>query len=294
MKDRLRDLYYKHYKKLFILPIVLVLISVGILFYNAQTTGDIIQKDVSLTGGTTATLSISQPFPDIESELNNRFPDSDFFVRVLNEFGTDTQVGIVIEVSNIEPDELEEAIADITGLELTPENYSVEFVGSSLGESFYKQMTIAIFLAFLFMATVVFVVFRTVIPSMAVVFAAFSDMVCTIAVLTLLGVQLSTSGIAAILLLIGYSIDTDILLTTKILKRNEGAVFERLFDGMKTGLTMTLTTVVTLTVAYFVSNSLVLQEMFMIIVIGLMFDMIFTYFMNAGLLIWYAKKRRGQ
>ncbi|MBT4717506.1 protein translocase subunit SecF, partial [Candidatus Woesearchaeota archaeon] len=162
----------------------------------------------------------------------------------------------------------------------------------SLGESFYRQMAVAIILAFIFMAFVVFVTFRSFIPSFMVVFAAFADMVCTLAFLSLFGFQISTAGIAAILLLIGYSIDTDILLTTKVLKRKDGSIFERLFDGSKTGLTMTITTVVALTVGYFVSTSLVLKQMFMIIVIGLLIDVIMTYAMNAGLLVWYAKKKR--
>ena len=108
----------------------------------------------------------------------------------------------------------------------------------------------------------------------------------------LFDIKLSTAGIAAILLLIGYSIDTDILLTTKLLKRRDGSIFERLYESMKTGLTMTTTTIVALTIAYFVATSLVLKQMFLIIVVGLLFDVIMTYAMNAGLLVWYAKKRR--
>jgi preprotein translocase subunit SecF len=292
MKEKLRDVYYKHYKKLFFIPIILVIIGLGILAYNVHTTGDIIDKDVSLKGGTTATITTPQEFPLLEEELISQFPQGDFFVRILDGFGTDTQVGIVVEVSNVESDELEAAIAEITGLTLNSDNYSVEFVGSSLGESFYRQMAVAILLAFIFMALVVFITFRMPIPSFIVVFAAFADMVCTIATLSLFDIKLSTAGIAAILLLIGYSIDTDILLTTKLLKRRDGSIFERLYESMKTGLTMTTTTIVALTIAYFVATSLVLKQMFLIIVVGLLFDVIMTYAMNAGLLVWYAKKRR--
>jgi preprotein translocase subunit SecF len=292
MRDKVRGLYYSHYKKLFFIPILLVIIGLAILAYNVHTTGDIIQKDVSLTGGTTATITTALEFDNLENDLIGKFPDGDFFVRELNEFGTDRQVGVVVEVSNVEPDELKLALAEVTGLVLDEENYSVEFVGSSLGESFYRQMAVAILLAFLFMGLVVFVTFRMPLPSFIVVFAAFADMVCTLAFLSLFNVKISTSGIAAILLLIGYSIDTDILLTTKILKRREGSLFERLFESAKTGLTMTATTVVALTIAYFVSTSLVLKQMFLIIVVGLLFDVIMTYAMNAGLLIWYAKRRK--
>jgi preprotein translocase subunit SecF len=293
MKEVLRDWYYKRYKKLVIIPVILVVLALGVLFLNYQETGDIIQKDVSLTGGSTATIYTTDLFPDLEEKLFIELPEGDFDVRILNEFGSDVQVGIVIEATGVESDVIKEVLEGITGIQLTGDNFSVEFVGSSLGESFYKQMLIAIGLAFLFMGLVVFATFRVPVPSAIVVFAAFADMVCTLAVLSLMNVKISTAGIAALLLLIGYSIDTDILLTTKILKRKEGSIFERLYSSMKTGLTMSATTISALTVGYFVSTSLVLKQMFLIIIIGLLFDVIMTYSMNAGVLVWYAKKKRG-
>jgi preprotein translocase subunit SecF len=293
MREVLKEWYYKRYKKLAIIPIILVILAIGVLFMNYQATGDIIEKDVSLTGGSTATIYTTETFPTLEEELIAALPDGDFDVRLLTEFGTDQQIGIVIEAAGVEADVIQETLEALTGLDLTSDNFSVEFVGSTLGESFYQQMLVAILLAFLFMALVVFATFRMPVPSAVVVFAAFADMVCTLAILSLLHIKISTAGIAALLLLIGYSIDTDILLTTKILKRRDGSVFERLYSSMKTGLTMSVTTISALTVGYFVSTSLVLQQMFLIIIIGLLFDVVMTYSMNAGVLVWYAKRKRG-
>ena len=210
----------------------------------------------------------------------------------MKEFGSDTHIGTVIEVSNVNGDDLKIALEEITGLVLNSDNFSVEFIGGSLGESFYKQMAIALLLAYVFMAIVVFIAFRIPMPSFAVIFAAFADMLCTLAVMDLIGMKLSTAGIAAILLLLGYSVDTDILLTTKLLRKGEGTLFSRLIDSMKTGLTMTATSFVALGIAYFLASSLVLKQMFLIILIGLLFDIIMTYGMNAGMLIWYLKKRK--
>jgi preprotein translocase subunit SecF len=103
---------------------------------------------------------------------------------------------------------------------------------------------------------------------------------------------LNIAGIAAFLLIIGYSVDTDILMAVKVLKRKEGGnVYERIVDSAKTGLTMTATTGVALTVAYFVTSSLVLKQMFLIIILALLTDLITTYFMNSGIFIWYNKRK---
>jgi len=54
--------------------------------------------------------------------------------------------------------------------------------------------------------------------------------------------KLSTAGIAAFLMLIGYSVDTDILLSSHLLKRKEGGMWVRLHSAFKTGIMMSVTT----------------------------------------------------
>lgn len=292
MLEKYQAFYYKQYKKLFIIPFIILILALVSLAYTYSTTGDIVEKDVSLKGGTTATIYSPEPFPDLEAKLVEKFPEGDFSIRLIEEFASDTALGVTIEVSTVDAELLEPALEEITGLELNEENYSVEFIGGSLGESFYKQMAIALLFAYLFMAIVVFITFRIPIPSLAVIFAAFADMICTLAVFPLFGIKLSTAGIAALLLLIGYSVDTDILLTTRLLRRQEGTLYTRLLDSMKTGLTMSAAAIAALGVGYLFSTSYVLQQMFLIIIIGLVFDIIMTYGLNAGLLIWYLRKKK--
>jgi len=55
---------------------------------------------------------------------------------------------------------------------------------------------------------------------------------------------------------------------------------------------MTATTFAALGVGYFVSSSLVLKELFLIILIALVIDIISTYAMNAGILYWYREKKK--
>ncbi|RLI51881.1 MAG: hypothetical protein DRP09_18755, partial [Candidatus Thorarchaeota archaeon] len=286
-----RLLYNKHYKKLFAIPLLIVLVSLAILYANYAETGDIIKKDVTLKGGLIVTVYTDASLEIVESAIKEAYPDADISARRLIEFGTEKQIGLIIEASDITEEELKPVLEKALGVELTRDNYSVEEAKSTLGEAFYKQMLIAILLALLFMAVVVFITFRTFIPSLAVVFAAFADMTVTLAVLNLLDIKLSTAGIAAILLLLGYSIDTDILMTTRVLKRREGTIYERIKSSVKTGLTMTSTTLVALIAGYIVSQSIVIKQMFTIIIIGLIVDVIMTYLMNAGLLVWYAKKK---
>ena len=138
---------------------------------------------------------------------------------------------------------------------------------------------------------VVFIAFRSIAPSIAVVFAAFTDIVITLAIVDFIGMKISAAGIIGFLLVIGYSIDTDMLLTTRAIKRSEGTLFERMFSSVKTGLTMLGTTFTALTIGYLLTTSSVLKEIFIIIIIALIVDVFSTYFTNSGILkIWCDRK----
>ncbi len=216
---------------------------------------------------------------------------SDIFVKELRDFSTNTRIGYVFDIGDLNTkDKLKGALEDAMVLELNNDNLSVEEVGSSLGEGFYKDMLKAVIFAFVLMGIVVFIAFRSFIPSIAVILAALMDISVTLMIVNLIGLKISAAGIAAFLLVIGYSVDTDILMTTRVLKRKEGgSTTERIIDSAKTGLTMTASTFAALGVGYIVTSSIVLKEMFLIILIALIIDVISTYLMNAGILYWYKK-----
>lgn len=286
--------YDKSYKILLAIPIILLLAGVVYLWNFQNQTGDIILKDVSLTGGTTITVLDSSINPqEIKSLLSEEFPD--IRVRGISDFRTGEQTGFLLETQS-DVSEIRPALEAVLGYELTQENSSIEFSGATLSQGFYEQLRFAILLAFVFMAVVVFLIFRTGIPSIAVILAAFSDIVMTITVVNFIGMPLSTAGVVAFLLLIGYSVDTDILLTTRVLKKREGSINDRLFGALKTGLMMTLTSIVAVSVSLFIvyGSSETLRQMFTIILIGLGFDLFNTWFANASILKWYAESKEGK
>ena len=75
------------------------------------------------------------------------------------------------------------------------------------------------------------------------------------------------------------------------MKNRDGKLINRFVEAAKTGMTMTLTTLVALIIGFIVATSPVLKEMFLIMFSGLIADIFMTYFLNAGILIWYAKRK---
>jgi len=284
--------YDKHYKKLLLIAILLFVVSIGyIIIFYAQN-GDIMHKDVTLTGGTTITVYKSDiNMPELESFLKNKLGE-DVIVRKLEDFTTRRTVAMVVETradANVTKTALEEYLK----YKLDDTNSSIEISGATLAKSFYNQLLIAMVIAFAFMAIVVFIVFRTFIPSIAVIFAGATDIIGALALVDLLGFRISTAGIAAFLMLIGYSVDTDTMLTVKTIKRRgEGPVNSRIKSAFKTGLVMTLAALAAVWIAYFISTAPVLKEIFLILGCGLFMDLLTTWLGNAAILKWYCEKKK--
>jgi len=283
--------YDKNYKLLLIIPIVLLILSsVYIGFFYAKN-NDFIHKDVSLTGGTSVTIFEKINPADLEQSLAGKLGEIN--TREIYDLITQEQKAVIIETT-ADGETTKRVLEEYLGYELNSENSSFEFTGSSLSESFYKQLLIAVLVAFFFMAIVVFIIFRSFVPSTAVILSAFADILMTLALADFLGIRMSSAGIVAFLMLIGYSVDTDILLTTRILRRQEGTINQRIIGAFKTGITMTLTSLMAVVFALIIVSSFspILTQIFTILSIGLIFDILNTWITNVSILKWYMEWKK--
>lgn len=292
MLSSLRNIYEKEYKRLLIIPVVMLIVSLILIGVQVSTTGDFINKEVSLAGGVTITLQQVSAVPtDLEAKLKAAFPSNDIDVRTLRSAGVDSAIVVTADIQGT--NEIDSFIASLESATGEPLNdYNVEVIGSSLGASFFKEVLIALIVAFVLMGIVVLIYFRILIPSLAAIFSVFTDIVITLAIVNLIGIKVNTAGIAAFLMLIGYSVDTDILLSMKLLKRREGrSIFEATLDAMKTGLMMSITTILALIVALVFSQSATIQQIATILLIGVIVDIIATWITNAALLRMYLERK---
>ncbi len=288
-KQKLTNWYDKNYKKLLAIPVLMLILSFGYMFYFYQANNDFIYKDITLTGGTSITINGAFDVEKLTNDLSSQLED--MAVREIYDLITREKKAVLIETKT-EIQASKQVLEDYLGYELNSDNSSFEFTGSTLSENFYHQLLFAILIAFLFMAIVVFIIFRSFVPSTAVVISAFADIFLTLVLIDLFGIKMSTAGIVALLMLIGYSVDTDILLTNRVLRRKGGTINKRIFGAFRTGITMTLTSIITIIVALIIvkSFSIVLAQIFTILLIGLGFDLMNTWITNVSILKWYAEK----
>jgi preprotein translocase subunit SecF len=284
--------YNKNYKKFLLIWIIISILIIIQLVFMVATTGDIMVKDVSLTGGTSINIYINKSIDSnaMISFLQNRV-NEDVFIRNLKDVTSGKQVAIVIE-TKADANKTKTAIEEYLGYTLNSENSTIEISGSNLSNSFYKQLITALIIAFILMGITVFIIFKVPIPSLAVIQCGIFDTLGALVIANLFGVRMSTAGIAALLMLVGYSVDTDTLLTTKVIKRKgEGTLNSRIKSSFKTGILMTLTALITTLVGYFIVTSPVLKQIFFVLSAGLFVDIFGTWIGNASILKWYCEKK---
>lgn len=285
--NRLKEIYDKDYRKLLLIPLVLYLIIFGVLGYHYIKTGEFFKKDVSLTGGTSVTITTQEQIDilDLEQSLSEEL-NTDVSARVLTQGGKQTAIIIDATLGEERSNELVSAIESHIG-KLDKDSYSIQFMGSALGGSFFREAFLVILMSFVFMAITVLIYFRVWVPSFFVILSVLGDIIGPFAVLVVMNVKLSTAGIAAFLMLIGYSVDTDILLTTRVLRGREESIFKRTIGALKTGITISLTLFAAAFVGFLFSQSEVIKQIMLILFLGALFDIINTWITNAAILRWY-------
>jgi preprotein translocase subunit SecF len=142
------------------------------------------------------------------------------------------------------------------------------------------------------MSLVVYLMFRDLYPTFTILIGVIFDVIFALGAMGLLGIPLSLASIAAILMLIGYSVDTNILLTIRVLKRGLNSPRDSAHDAMKTGMMMTFTGILSFFALFIVSqitNIATYQTISLVVLFGLIGDLFATWMLNAVLMIHRAE-----
>ena len=267
----------ENHKILIAIPIILALLSLVLIGVNG------LEQGVDLKGGSQAELQLlgsvtpSQLEDTLDAKLNTNN------IKVTN--NGNNKVTVELE-NNINSSTFASAIDGKAKV------ISYNEIGPVLSEEAMGQIYIAMLFAFIFMAITVFIVFREPVPSVAIILAALCDILIALGGMSIFKIPLSIASVGALLMLIGYSVDTDILLTTRLLKRREGTVEQRAKNAMYTGLTMSFAAIAAMAILFIVTKILMpeattLSNISAVLVIGLIGDILSTWLMNLGILKTY-------
>ena len=274
----------ENHKILIAIPIILALLSLVLIGFHG------LEQGVDLKGGSQAELQLlgSVTPSELEDTLDAKLNTNN--IKVTN--NGNNKVTVELE-NNINSSTFTSAINGKAKV------ISYNEIGPVLSEEAMGQIYVAMIFAFLFMAITVFVVFREPVPSVAIILAALCDILIALGGMSIFKIPLSIASVGALLMLIGYSVDTDILLTTRLLKRREGTVESRAKNAVYTGLTMSFAAIAAMGILFVVTKILMpeattLSNISAVLVIGLVGDILSTWLMNLGILKTYIDWRQSK
>lgn len=270
-------------QQLVVIPLMLFVISLVVIAATIAATGMPVTPGIDFSGGTAVTIITSDSGEQIKTTFAG-YPLSEI---------SDMNNGKFLKFGTMD-DTQYRALSQLISMKYP--DAKIDQIGESFGKSLQSQAALAILFSFIGMAIVVFLSFRTFIPSVAVVLSALADITMTAAVMNIIGIPLSLGTTAALLMLIGYSVDSDILLTNRVLKR-QGKLNDKLMGAFHTGMIMTSTTLAAVAALFVVSwfgSVQILLEISAVLLIGLVADIMNTWLTNVGILKWYVQKGGGK
>ncbi|MCU4740651.1 protein translocase subunit SecF [Halobacteria archaeon AArc-m2/3/4] len=273
-------------RQLAAVPLAVLAVALAILGGWYVFTGAPVGLGIEFAGGTELTVDTATD----ESDIPDAFDEE---VSSIQSVQTEDN-RYIVQFTSTDDEALREQAE--SNLEPLGGNDGVVMSGSSTSASFGAQTQqtalYGIGIAFVGMSVFAFILFRTFVPSVAIVVSAFSDIVIPLAFMNLAGIPLTLGTVAALLLLIGYSVDSDILLNNSILRRS-GDFYESTHRAMRTGVTMTVTSMAAMLVMA-ISATLfgveLLASVGLILFVGLAADLMNTYMLNLSMLRWYKFK----
>ncbi|MGC9444824.1 MAG: protein translocase subunit SecF [Candidatus Methanospirareceae archaeon] len=286
-------------KRLVVLPLIILVIAFCIIGITQVTVDSPVRLGTDFVGGTEVTVHTTETIEQLEVAF------ADFPVASVRDTGAANEKSLEFNaMSETEKDALIAKLEQDYGSEAELGSFEMRDTSPIFAKELQRQAVNAIVVAFILMALVVFIVFRTLVPPFAVILAAFSNIVVALACMDVIGMELSLGTVAALLMLIGYSVDSNILLTTNLL-RKKGDVDEKIRSTMKTGVTMTFTTLSAIFALFLVSATIhyasayfapipILRDLSLVLLFGLTMDLLNTWLLNAGILRWYIERKESR
>ena len=198
--------YYNHFN---LLSTVLIVISLLLLIFKGLNFG------IDFKGGTLIELRASDTKINVSS-LRDRFNQMDLGDVSVKKFGNDSDFLVKFENKDNKKNIIEEIKANLD--KSFGNNYDfrrVENVGPKVSAELLKSGVIAITLSLALMLIYIWIRFEWQF-SLGAILALFHDVIVTLGLFSLLGLEINLSIIAAVLTIVGYSMNDTVVIFDRV------------------------------------------------------------------------------
>ncbi len=210
------------------LSILVIFIGIAAMIKNQLSTGQMLNWGADFTGGTNIIVRLTEKLPAIQKDANQKN-------KILGEVRTAISNGgfkkasisyfdkfdIIIRTPVLSVIERQELVKTIQSNFGTTEVLSIDSIGPTIGKELRTQALLIMAIASVLL--LIYITFRFEFWfGVAAIIATVHDALVAISVAAVVGIEINTAFVAAILTILGYSINDTIV------------IFDRIRDNLKT------------------------------------------------------------
>ena len=266
--------------KLLPIPLSLLIISLIGIYQVYSKTGDFFLRDIDLKGGTSLTLLFNRTLSTEEIEPILKKQIENFILSSSKTAEGYTSITILTEESL----NASTIIETLNSNGFYPVEYSIEFVGPELGSAFFLQVSILLTIAYILLFLTNMIIYKRLIIAATIILSSLANLVAVFGIMNLLNQKISFAGFSSILMLIAFTIDSNVILATKILSGKIEEFYDQYKKGLITCLTIDIGLIISMLIVLAFSNSSFLINIAQIQTIGFVVDILNTWILNAAII----------
>ncbi len=201
----------KRYKIFFAITITFLLIGIGSMLFKGFNLG------IDFTGGSIMDLEFNKPVS--VSQVRDVLKERDLGNAIIQLESSDTNVtsakGVLIRTGVINDEQRRQVMEDLKGTLGDFSIQRVENVGATVGSELIQQACLAIFFSWFLMIAYITIRFEFKF-ALAAIIALVIDVAVTLSYFSLFHMELDSSFVAALLTVVGYSVNGTIVIFDRI------------------------------------------------------------------------------
>ncbi len=283
--------------KVFALSLTVILIGVIIMLFNYSSGNDLFNYDVEFKGGTQYSFEIGSPFEN--SDIENIVTQTTNQSAIVQKIGNDEDYQVQVTLLDLAPEERQaftKSLYEFYGIDDTS-LLDMQVISPTVSSEMRSSAFLAVFVASIAMLIYVSIRFKNVYAGASAIIALIHDVSLVVLFYAVFRIPLNYSFIAVILTILGYSINSTIVIFDRVRENNrlnnklpnEELINSSVKQTLTRSIYTTITTLLTVVCLYILGVPSI-KEFTLPIIFGVIVGTYSSVFLSSS--VWYTLSKK--
>ncbi|MFZ8855980.1 MAG: hypothetical protein ACO2OX_02155, partial [Candidatus Nanopusillus sp.] len=211
-----------NYKKFLLISILLFAIFTGTILFNYFKYGYIINKSITISGGYVTLINNNYNLTNTEIQnILNQMNITDYVLY------STSNIIYIASRDQINGTLLISLLNQYYNISIQPSDISIQQYSSIVGDLIFNQFLFFVILTMILASFVIFIAFRVSNTTLNIISTILFDVIGLLAILSITKYPIGANGFIAMLMILGFAIDNNVVLSTNMIKEKDKPFIER-------------------------------------------------------------------